>query len=86
MTRPISTLEEMECVATTRFSCELELFVCLMSSGELLLAVPQTRLKNQGDQSSQAAAPWLWNALLISWCCVNSIDKVKKHLETVTSS
>ena len=54
----------------------------LRSSGNSLLTVPRTRLKNYGDKAFAKAAPELWNNLPIDIRSCNSVNSFKKKLKT----
>ena len=54
----------------------------LRSSGNSLLTVPRTRLKNYGDEAFAKAAPELWNNLPIGIRSCNSVDSFRKKLDT----
>lgn len=55
----------------------------LRSLDQSLLVVPRTYFKTRGDQSFQAVAPRLWNALPLFLRCANSVEFFKKQLKTL---
>lgn len=55
----------------------------LRSLDQRLLVVPRTYFKTRGDQSFQAVAPRLWNALPLFLHCANSVEFLKKQLKTL---
>uniref|UniRef100_A0A3P9B4Y7 NACHT domain-containing protein n=1 Tax=Maylandia zebra TaxID=106582 RepID=A0A3P9B4Y7_9CICH len=52
----------------------------LRSVGQRSLLVPRIRFNTLGDRALQA--PRLWNALLMSLCCLDSTDSLKKQMKT----
>ena len=54
----------------------------LKSSGNSLLIVPRTRLKNYGDKAFAKTAPELWNNLPINLRSCKSVNSFTKRLKT----
>ncbi len=54
----------------------------LRSSGQVLLEVPRTRLKQWGDRSFAVAAPRLWNSLLPDIRTTTDLSLLKSKLKT----